>query len=150
MRLNTNLLKPSCKPCTVGYLTGQHKVRLTLGGAPSELISLSPFSAFPEDDRLEYELIATIRKHEQAQGKVNAESRAAELLARAGQALSVSHQSGVQASGYSTYGTKILSYPRNLQLTKTRRFRPLGWWKVGLILAISIVALRAGLAASQM
>ena len=86
------------------------------GGTVRINLSLSPFSAFPEDDRLEYELIATIRKHEQAQGKVNAESRAAELLARAAQALSASHQSGVQASGYSTYGTKNLSYPRNLPL----------------------------------
>ncbi len=56
-----------------------------------------PFSAFPEDDRLEYELIASIRKHEQAQAKVNAESRTAELLARAAGAMSSSHQSGIEA-----------------------------------------------------
>ena len=60
--------------------------------------------AFPEDDRLEYAVIEATRRHQQAQARVNAESRAAELLARAVRSIVQSYRNAHDALGYSTYG----------------------------------------------
>jgi len=72
-----------------------------------------PTQSFPEDDRLEYDLIAAIKRHEQAQAKLNAESQAAELLARAVKAMDLCQQNVQEALGYSRYdmwggGTYVL------------------------------------------
>jgi len=65
---------------------------------------LSLLLAFPEDDRLEYAVIEATRKHEQAQARVNAESRASELLAKATKAMSLSQQNAREALRHSTCG----------------------------------------------
>ncbi|KAF8970669.1 hypothetical protein BDZ97DRAFT_1790404 [Flammula alnicola] len=62
-----------------------------------------PSEAFPEDDRLEYDLNAANKRHEQILESVNAESRAAELLARAVKAMDTCQQSMQEALGYSRY-----------------------------------------------
>ena len=59
---------------------------------------------FPEDDRLEYELNATIRRYEEVQRSLNAESKAAELLARAKQALEACQRSVQEALSHFRYG----------------------------------------------
>lgn len=61
-------------------------------------------TAFPEDDRLEYEMHEAQKSHDDAQAKLNAESRAAELLARAARAMDACQQSVQEALGYSRYG----------------------------------------------
>jgi len=61
-------------------------------------------TAFPEDDRLEYDLNAAVKRHEQVQAKLNSESRAAELLARAVRAMDLCQQNMQEALGYSRYG----------------------------------------------
>ncbi|KAF9054108.1 hypothetical protein BJ165DRAFT_684302 [Panaeolus papilionaceus] len=62
-----------------------------------------PSEAFPEDDRLEYEMHEAQKSHDDAQAKLNAESRAAELLARAARAMDACQQSVQEALGYSRY-----------------------------------------------
>ncbi len=66
---------------------------------------LSLLLAFPDDDQLEYAVIEATKRHEQAQARINAESRAAELLAKATKAMSLSHQNALEALRHSTYGT---------------------------------------------
>lgn len=60
--------------------------------------------AFPEEDKLEYEVHEAHRKHEQAQAAVNVESRAAELLSRSAQAMERCLESMKEALSYSRYG----------------------------------------------
>ncbi|KAF4611627.1 hypothetical protein D9613_003902 [Agrocybe pediades] len=62
-----------------------------------------PSEAFPEDDRLEYDLNAIIKQHEQAQSTLNSESRAAELLARAAKAMEFCQKNMQEALSYSRY-----------------------------------------------
>ncbi|KDR78264.1 hypothetical protein GALMADRAFT_119275 [Galerina marginata CBS 339.88] len=62
-----------------------------------------PSEAFPEDDRLEYDVVDAVRKHEQLQEILNSESRAAELLARASKAMDYCQKSMQEALGYSRY-----------------------------------------------
>lgn len=65
---------------------------------------------FPEDDRLEYDLDAAYRKHEKLLGQVNAESRAAELLARACLVMDSCQKCMQEALGYSRYGAYIYEF----------------------------------------
>lgn len=66
----------------------------------SRLLSL----AFPEDDRLEYDLHAEEKRHDQIQATLNSESRAAESLARAVRYMDACQSSMQEALGYSRYG----------------------------------------------
>jgi len=85
------------------YLMDQQKVSHLSSYRNPKILTI--ILAFPEDDRLEYAVIEATRKHEQAQARVNAESRAAELLAKATKAMSLSHQNAREALRHSTYGT---------------------------------------------
>ena len=60
--------------------------------------------AFPEDDRLEYDLHAEEKRHDQIQATLNSESRAAENLARAVRFMDACQSSMQEALGYSRYG----------------------------------------------
>jgi hypothetical protein len=60
--------------------------------------------AFPEDDRLEYDLHAEEKRHDQIQAILNSESRAAETLARAVRFMDSCQNSMQEALGYSRYG----------------------------------------------
>jgi hypothetical protein len=87
-------------------------------------------TAFPDDDRLEYDLNAAVKKHAEVQGKVNAESRSAELLAKATKAMGFAYENAREALSYSTFGMftmcELLSYsPR-----QNDAHRYLGWWNV--------------------
>ena len=62
------------------------------------------FIAFPEDDRLEYDLHAEERRCDQIQATLNSESRAAENLARAVRFMGACQSSMQEALGYSRYG----------------------------------------------
>ena len=62
------------------------------------------FIAFPEDDRLEYDLHAEEKRHDQIQAILNSESRAAEILARAVRFMDSCQNSMQEALGYSRYG----------------------------------------------
>ncbi|PPQ95779.1 hypothetical protein CVT26_015919 [Gymnopilus dilepis] len=62
-----------------------------------------PSEAFPEDDRLEYDVVDAQRQHEKIQRTLNAESRAAELLARASKAMDMCQKNMQEALGYSQY-----------------------------------------------
>ena len=62
------------------------------------------FIAFPEDDRLEYDLHAEEKRHDQIQATLNSESRAAESLARAVRFMDACQSSMQEALGYSRYG----------------------------------------------
>ena len=62
------------------------------------------FIAFPEDDRLEYDLHAEEKRHDQIQATLNSESRAAENLARAVRYMDACQASMQEALGYSHYG----------------------------------------------
>ncbi|KAF9484155.1 hypothetical protein BDN70DRAFT_872854 [Pholiota conissans] len=62
-----------------------------------------PTESFPEDDKLEYDLDIAFRNHEKILGQVNAESRAAELLARACLVMDSCQKSMQEALGYSRY-----------------------------------------------
>ena len=63
------------------------------------------FIAFPEDDRLEYDLHAEEKRHDQIQAALNSESRAAESLARAVRYMDACQSSMQEALGYSRYGS---------------------------------------------
>ena len=65
---------------------------------------LSIMIAFPEDDRLEYDLHAEEKRHDQIQASLNSESRAAESLARAVRFMDACQSSMQEALGYSRYG----------------------------------------------
>ena len=65
------------------------------------------FTAFPEDDRLEYELMDAVKRHERIQGTLNSESKAAELLARAVKAMEFAQRCMQEALGYSRYGSRF-------------------------------------------
>lgn len=67
-------------------------------------------TAFPEDDRLEYDLETVKRQYGEIQGSLNAESRAAELLARAAKAMDLCQKNVQEALGYSRYGTFFLFF----------------------------------------
>ena len=60
--------------------------------------------AFPEDDRLEYDLHAEEKRYDQIQATLNSESRAAECLARAVRFMDACQGSMQEALGYSRYG----------------------------------------------
>ena len=60
--------------------------------------------AFPEDDRLEYDLHAEEKRYDQIQATLNSESRAAESLARAVRFMDACQGSMQEALGYSRYG----------------------------------------------
>ena len=62
------------------------------------------FIAFPEDDRLEYDLHAEEKRHDQIQATLNSDSRAAESLARAVRFMDLCQSSMQEALGYSRYG----------------------------------------------
>jgi len=62
-------------------------------------------TAFPEDDRLEYELMDAMKRHERIQATLNSESKAAELLARAVKAMDFAQRCMQEALGYSRYGS---------------------------------------------
>lgn len=66
--------------------------------------------AFPEDDRLEYDLHAAEKHHDQLQAALNSESRAAEILARAVRYMDVCQGSMQEALGYSRYGQFMSAY----------------------------------------
>ena len=63
------------------------------------------FIAFPEDDRLEYDLHAVEKRHDQIQATLNSESRAAEILAIAARFMDACQSSMQEALGYSRYGS---------------------------------------------
>jgi hypothetical protein len=69
---------------------------------------LKLYAAFPEDDRLEYELLDAVRRHERIQATLNSESKAAELLARATKAMEFTLRAMQEALGYSRYGSRFL------------------------------------------
>jgi hypothetical protein len=71
--------------------------------AQHSLITIA-FIAFPEDDRLEYDLHAEEKRHDQIQAALNSESRAAESLARAVRFMDACQSSMQEALGYSRYG----------------------------------------------
>jgi len=62
-----------------------------------------PTESFPEDDRLEYDLHAAEKHHDQLQAALNSESRAAEILARAVRYMDACQGSMQEALGYSRY-----------------------------------------------
>jgi len=64
------------------------------------------YAAFPEDDRLEYEVMDAVRRHEKIQAILNSESKAAELLARAVKAMEFTQKAMQEALGYSRYGSR--------------------------------------------
>ena len=100
-----NQLKLNCKHSMARYLTDQQQATIcTLIERRQILTVICIHLAFPEDDRLEYAVIEATKRHEQAQARINAESRAAELLAKATKAMSFSHQNAREALTYSTYG----------------------------------------------
>ena len=66
------------------------------------------YAAFPEDDRLEYQVIDAVRRHERIQATLNSESKAAELLARAVKAMELTLRAMQEALGYSRYGSRFL------------------------------------------
>ena len=66
------------------------------------------YAAFPEDDRLEYQVIDAVRRHERIQATLNSESKAAELLARAVKAMELTLRAMQEALGYSRYGSLLL------------------------------------------
>ena len=68
------------------------------------------FIAFPEDDRLEYDLHAEEKRHDQIQATLNSESRAAEILAGAVRFMDVCQSSMQEALGYSRYGPSHLLF----------------------------------------
>jgi hypothetical protein len=61
-------------------------------------------SAFPEEDKLEYEVNEAHKQHERAQSAVNMESLAAELLSRSTQSMERCLASVKEALSYSRYG----------------------------------------------
>lgn len=66
------------------------------------------YAAFPEDDRLEYEVLNAVNQHERIQATLNSESKAAELLARAIKAMEFTLRAMQEALGYSRYGSRFL------------------------------------------
>ncbi|CAA7262011.1 unnamed protein product [Cyclocybe aegerita] len=62
-----------------------------------------PTQDFPEDDRLEYDLDAALKRYSELQARLNAESRAAELLARAARCMQSCSDNVQEALGYSRY-----------------------------------------------
>ena len=72
--------------------------------AANTLLITIAFIAFPEDDRLEYDLHAEEKRHDQIQATLNSESRAAENLARAMRYMDECQASMQEALGYSQYG----------------------------------------------
>lgn len=68
----------------------------------------SSAQGFPEDDKLEYDLNEVIKQHEKILEQMNAESRAAELLARASREMDNCQKSMQEALGYSRYGACII------------------------------------------
>ena len=80
------------------------------------------YIAFPEDDRLEYDLHAEEKRHDQIQATLNSESRAAESLARAVRHMDACQGSMQEALGYSRYGPFSFIYfapPPSLLLPPT-------------------------------
>ena len=77
------------------------------------------FLAFPEDDRLEYDLHAEEKRHDQIQATLNSESRAAENLARAVRFMDACQSSMQEALGYSRYGPfhSYCAFPLHYLLT---------------------------------
>jgi hypothetical protein len=91
----------------------QKVIHLLAGGNPGPvcgayftptLITIALVLAFPEDDRLEYDLHAEEKRHDQIQATINSESRAAESLARAVRYMDACQSSMQEALGYSRYG----------------------------------------------
>jgi len=80
-----------------------------LHSAKTELTTLydrvfdGPTESFPEDDRLEYDLHAEEKRHDQIQATLNSESRATENLARAVRFMDACQSSMQEALGYSRY-----------------------------------------------
>ena len=72
--------------------------------AANTLLITIAFIAFPEDDRLEYDLHAEEKRYDQIQASLNSESRAAENLARAVRFMDACQSSMQEALGYSRYG----------------------------------------------
>ena len=66
--------------------------------------------AFPEDDRLEYDLNAAEKRHDQTQAALNSDSRAAEILARAMRYMDVCQSIMQEVLGYFCYGPFISAY----------------------------------------
>lgn len=66
--------------------------------------SRSTPTAFPEDDRLEYDLNDAIKRHNNILGVMNSESRAAEILALAANQMDYCQANMKEALSYSTYG----------------------------------------------
>ncbi|KAJ3494460.1 hypothetical protein NLJ89_g10802 [Agrocybe chaxingu] len=62
-----------------------------------------PTQEFPEDDRLEYDLDAALKRYSELQARLNAESRAAELLARAARCMESCSGYVQEALGFSRY-----------------------------------------------
>ncbi|KAF8816955.1 hypothetical protein BYT27DRAFT_7229196 [Phlegmacium glaucopus] len=62
-----------------------------------------PTESFPEDDRLEYDLHAAEKRHDQIQAGLNSESQAAEILARAVRYMDACQSNMQEALGYSRY-----------------------------------------------
>ncbi|KIM41869.1 hypothetical protein M413DRAFT_27430 [Hebeloma cylindrosporum] len=62
-----------------------------------------PTEAFPEDDRLEYELMDAVKRHERIQAALNSESKAAELLARAVKSMEFTQKAMQEAVIYSRH-----------------------------------------------
>jgi hypothetical protein len=60
--------------------------------------------AFPDEDKLEYEVMEAQRKYDQLQNELNGESQAADLLARACVTMQQCQGSMSEALRYSTYG----------------------------------------------
>jgi hypothetical protein len=69
---------------------------------------LKLYAAFPEDDRLEYEVLDAVRRHDRIQVTLNSESKAAELLARAVKAMELTLRAMQEALGYSRCGSRFL------------------------------------------
>lgn len=61
-------------------------------------------AAFPEEDKLEYDVHEAHKAHERAQANLNVESQAAELLARAVTHMDRCYANVKEALSYSTYG----------------------------------------------
>ena len=82
------------------YFTSKHLLTSRLPFFSSLLLHI----AFPEDDRLEYDLHAEEKRYDQIQATLNSESRAAESLARAVRFMDACQGSMQEALGYSRYG----------------------------------------------
>lgn len=63
-----------------------------------------PFQAFPDEDKIEYEVMEAQRRIERLQSGLNAESQAADLLARAAVTMDRCQASMSEALQYSRYG----------------------------------------------